>query len=33
MDHDQWVLAARSDDFRESLSAFIEKRPAKTTGH
>jgi hypothetical protein len=33
MDQDQWILAARSEDFRECISAFDEKRPAKTTGH
>lgn len=32
MDEDQWLLAARSDDFKECISAFIEKRPAKPTG-
>ena len=32
MDEDQWILAARSDDFKECVSAFIEKRPAKPTG-
>ena len=32
MDHDQWILAARSEDFRESISAFIDKRPATLTG-
>lgn len=32
MDEDQWILAARSDDFKECISAFVEKRPAKPTG-
>ena len=33
MDSDQWILAARSDDFRESVAAFVEKRKPNTTGH
>ena len=33
MDQDQWILAARSEDFKECISAFVEKRSAKTTGH
>ena len=32
MDEDQWILAARSDDFKECVSAFVEKRTAKPTG-
>ena len=32
MDEDQWILAARSDDFKECVTAFVEKRPAKPTG-
>ena len=33
MDQDQWILAARSEDFKECISAFVEKRSAKTTGY
>ena len=33
MDQDQWILAARSEDFKECISAFVEKRSARTTGH
>ncbi|WP_293678986.1 enoyl-CoA hydratase/isomerase family protein [uncultured Phenylobacterium sp.] len=32
MDRDQYLLAARSDDFREGVAAFREKRPGKFTG-
>ena len=32
MDEDQWILAARSDDFKECVTAFVEKRPAEPTG-
>ena len=32
IDEDQWILAARSDDFKECVTAFVEKRPAKPTG-
>ena len=32
MDEDQWILASRSDDFKECVTAFVEKRPAKPTG-
>lgn len=31
-DADQWLLASRTDDFKESLSAFFEKRAGKFTG-
>lgn len=31
-DADQWLLASRTDDFRESVAAFFEKRPAQFTG-
>jgi enoyl-CoA hydratase/carnithine racemase len=29
MDRDQFVLAQTSEDFREAISAFLEKRPPK----
>lgn len=32
MDEDQWILAARSDDFKECVGAFVEKRAPKPTG-
>ena len=32
MDRDQYLLATRSDDFREGIAAFREKRPGKFTG-
>ena len=32
MDRDQYLLATRSDDFREGVAAFREKRPGKFTG-
>ena len=31
-DADQWLLASRTDDFRESVAAFFEKRSATFTG-
>lgn len=31
-DADQWLLATRTDDFREALTAFREKRPGSFTG-
>ena len=33
MDQDQWILASRSEDFKECISAFFEQRSAKTTGY
>ena len=27
MDQDQWILAARSEDFKECISAFVENAP------
>ena len=32
MDADQYALAALSDDHREAVAAFFEKRPARFTG-
>ena len=32
MDGDQYALAALSEDHREALAAFFEKRPGKFTG-
>jgi enoyl-CoA hydratase/carnithine racemase len=32
MDRDQYLLATRTDDFREGIAAFREKRPGKFTG-
>ena len=32
MDHDQWLLTAQSEDFRECIQAFKEKRPSDTQG-
>ena len=31
-DADQWLLAARTSDFREAMTAFREKRPGVFTG-
>lgn len=31
-DTDQWLLAARTDDFREGVAAFREKRPSQFRG-
>ena len=31
-DSDQWLLATQSDDFREAVTAFMEKRPPFFTG-
>ncbi len=33
MDGDQWLLASMSDDYREAVSAFFEKRPPTFTGN
>ena len=33
MDGDQWLLATLSDDYREAVSAFFEKRPARFSGN
>jgi enoyl-CoA hydratase/carnithine racemase len=33
MDADQWLLCTRSEDFREGLSAFLEKRSADFQGN
>jgi len=33
MDHDQWLLTAASDDYREGIEAFFEKRKPKFTGN
>lgn len=32
MDADQWLLATSSEDYREAVSAFFEKRPASFKG-
>ncbi len=32
MDHDQYQLATTTDDFREGVKAFFEKRPGRFTG-
>jgi enoyl-CoA hydratase/carnithine racemase len=32
MDRDQYLLTSRSEDFREGVAAFFEKRPAKFQG-
>jgi enoyl-CoA hydratase/carnithine racemase len=32
LDRDQFLLAQRSDDFREGVSSFMEKRPPRYTG-
>ena len=31
-DADQWLLATRTDDFKEAVGAFFDKRPASFTG-
>ena len=31
-DADQWLLATRTDDFKEGITAFFERRPATFTG-
>lgn len=33
MDHDQWMLTASTDDFREGIRAFLEKRTPEFTGN
>ena len=33
MDADQWLLAVKSDDFREGVGAFMEKRTPGFTGN
>jgi enoyl-CoA hydratase/carnithine racemase len=33
MDHDQWMLTASSDDFREGVQSFFEKREPEFTGN
>jgi enoyl-CoA hydratase/carnithine racemase len=32
MDADQWLLATMSNDYREAVAAFFDKRPPKFTG-
>jgi enoyl-CoA hydratase/carnithine racemase len=32
MDADQWLLASMSNDYREAVAAFLEKRPAAFRG-
>ncbi len=33
MDGDQWLLASQSEDYREAVAAFFEKRPPTFTGN
>ena len=33
MDHDQWMLTASTDDFREGIKSFFEKREPEFTGN
>jgi enoyl-CoA hydratase/carnithine racemase len=33
MDHDQWMLTATTEDYREGIKAFFEKRPPKFQGN
>ncbi len=33
MDHDQWMLTASTDDFREGIQSFLEKRKPEFTGN